>query len=58
MTDLEPRAQAMRDYQTGGGLDDCPPSYNQKQKEAYNWEMHRLQSQELKQEMEKMKYGD
>lgn len=51
---LPPRAQALKDYQQGGGLDDCPKHYNDIERYQYQTEMHRLQVLELNRMREAM----
>jgi hypothetical protein len=48
---LSPTALARLHWQQGGELADNPYPACSEQREAYNWEMHRLQVQEFKQEM-------
>ena len=49
--ELSPTALARFHWQQGGELADNPYPARSEQREAYNWEMHRLQVQEFKHEM-------
>lgn len=51
---LDPRSQAISDYMQGGGVNDCPKSYDDIDRCEYLMQMHRLQRDELTRMQEAM----